>query len=138
MSKKLIRDKLLGGKDEDKEGFENIKNGIIKIIKGILAAIKKNYEVNINITCKIAGVGIVASFEFLKSEIEEEEREETESSKKIVEFLKQRIEKAKDKIINLLLAKNLTVLTFSASTEKIPIISSITDVDLEVTIKLVE
>ncbi len=137
MSKKQIRDKLLGGKDEDKEGFENIKNAIIKAIKGILAAIKKNYEITIDITCKIAGVGIIASFEFLKSEIEEEEREETESSKKIVEFLKKRIEKAKERIIKLLQAKNLTILTFSASTEKIPFISAITDLDLEVTIKLV-
>jgi len=138
MSKKQIRDKLLGGKDEDKEGFEAIKNAVIKTIKGIVAAIKKNYEITINITCKIAGVGVVASFEFLKSEIEEEETEETESSKKIVEFLKKRIEKAKDRIIKLLLAKNLTVLTFAASTEKIPFISKITDVELEVTIKLVE
>ncbi|KKL94005.1 hypothetical protein LCGC14_1869040, partial [marine sediment metagenome] len=51
----------------------------MKAIKGILAQIKKNYEITINITCKIAGVGTVASFEFLKSEIEEEEEsEETE------------------------------------------------------------
>ncbi len=111
----------------------------MKAIKGILAQIKKNYEITINITCKIAGVGTVASFEFLKSEIEEEEEsEETESSKKIVEFLKKRIEKAKDRIIKLLQAKNLTVLTFAASTEKIPFISMITDLDLEVTIRLVD
>ncbi len=137
MSKNHIRDKLLRGKDEDEDGSENLKNAVVKAIKGILAAIKKNYEITINITCKIAGVGTVASFEFLKSEIEEEESEETESSKKIVEFLKKRIEKAKDRIIKLLQAKNLTILTFSASTEKIPFISAITDVEIEVIIKLV-
>ncbi len=137
MSKRPIRDKLLERKDKDREGIEQFKNAAIKAIKGILATIKKNYEININLTCKIAGVGTTASFEYLKSEIEEEKEEETESSKKIVEFLKKRIEKAKERIIHLLQAKNLTVLTFSASTEKIPLISWITDVDLEVTIKLV-
>jgi len=138
MSKKIIRDKLLAGKDKDKPGIEQLKNAAIKAIKGILAAIKKNYEIEMNITCIIAGVGTISTFEFLKSEIEAEEGEETESTKKIVELLKKKIEKAKERIIKIIMAKNLTILTFTATTESIPYISWISNVAIEVTIKLVE
>ncbi len=140
MPKKPIRDKLLGKKDEDKLGIEDLKNATKNALKGILAAIKKNYELTINLTCKIFGVGTVSTFEYLKSEIEEEEEEgeETESSKKIVEFLRNKIEKIKDRVIKILMAKNLTTLTLTASTESIPYLSMITDVNIEVNIKLVE
>jgi len=141
MSKNPIRDKLLAVKDKDKDkpGIEQLKNAAIKAIKGILAAIKKNYEIEMHITCIIAGVGTVSTFEFLKSEIEvEEEEEETESTKKIVELLKKKIEKARDRIVKAIMAKNLTILTFTATTESIPYISWISNVAIEVTIKLVE
>ena len=137
MSKRPIRDKLLGEKDEEHEGFEHLRNATIKALKGILAAIKKNYQVKMNITCKIVGVGTVATFEYLKKEIEADQEEETESSRKIVEMLEQRIEKAKERLIKLIEAKNLTNLTLTASMEKIPYISWITDVSIEVIIKLI-
>ncbi len=137
--KKPIRDKLSAVKDKEKPGIGHLKDAAIKAIKGILSQIKKNYEVVMNITCIIAGVGTVGTFEFLKSEIEaEEEEEEEESTKKIVEMLKKRIEKAKDRIIKTLMAKNLTFLTFTATTESIPYISWISNVAIEVTVKLVE
>ncbi len=137
MSKKIIRDKILPGKDKEKPGIEQLKNAAKKAIKGVLAAVKKNYEIEMHITCIIAGVGTVATFEFLKSEIEEEEEEGTESTKKIVELLKNKIEKAKERIVTSIEAKNLTILTFTATTESIPYISWISNVAIEVTIKLV-
>ena len=138
MTKKPIRNKLLG-KEEDQPGIEQLRDAAIKAIKGILAIIKKHYEIEMNITCIIAGVGTVSTFQFLKSEIEAEieKEEENESTKKIVEFLKKKIEKAKEKIISLIDAKNLTILTLTATTESIPYISWITNVAIKVTIKLV-
>ena len=140
MPKGPIRDKLSTLKEKDKPGFEQIKKAALKAIKGILAQIKRNYEVVMNITCIIAGVGTVGTFEFLKSEVEteEDEEEEEESTKKIVEVLKKKIEKARDKIIHLLMSKNLTIATFTATTESIPYISWISNVAIEVTVKLVE
>ena len=81
---RALGNKLLAGKDKDKPGFEQIKKAAIKAIKGVLAEIKKNYEIEMHITCIIAGVGTVSTFEFLKSEIEaEEEGEETEGAETI-------------------------------------------------------
>ena len=107
MSKRPVRDKLSRGKEEDKERIAPLRNAAIKAIKGILAAVKRNYEITMILTCKIVGVGTVATFEYLKSDIEEENEEETESTMKIVEVLKKKIEKAKERIIKLLEAKNL-------------------------------
>ena len=134
MSKRPIRDKIKGGRDDD---ISPLKNAAIKAIKGMVLAIKRNFEVTMVITSKIVGMGTVSTFEFLKSEIEQENEEETESTRKIAEVLKARIEKAKERIIKLLEAKNLTNLTFSVGTETIPYLSSITDINIEITISLV-
>ena len=115
-----LRDKLGGDKDEDIERIEHLRNAIIKALKGILSAIKKNYSVIMNIKCLIAGVGTVAKFEYLKKEIEADQEPETETSRKIVELLEKRIGKAKDRLINLIEAKNLSNLILTASLEKIP------------------
>ena len=93
MSKRPIRDKILGAKDEEEEGIDHLKNAIIRAMKGILTAVKKNYKVKLDITCKIVGMGTILSYEFLKNEFEADEAEETEPSRRIVELLENRIEK---------------------------------------------
>ncbi len=138
MSKRPIRDKILGAKDEEEEGIDHLKNAIIRAMKGILTAVKKNYKVKLDITCKIIGMGTILSYEFLKNEFEVDQEEETESSRKIVELFESRIEKARERIIKLIETKNLANLVITLSTEKIPYISWITDIDIKVTINLIK
>ena len=70
MTKKLIRDKLLG-KEDDQPGIEQLRDAAIKAIKGILAIIKKHYEIEMNITCIIAGVGTVSLSSFSRAKLKQ-------------------------------------------------------------------
>ncbi len=59
MSKKL-KEKIKG-KLGEKKTFDEIKDTLLKVIKDILESIKRSFLLNIELTCKIAGVGTVVN-----------------------------------------------------------------------------
>ncbi|HEC38941.1 hypothetical protein LCGC14_0732370 [marine sediment metagenome] len=133
MSKKIkekIKEKIKSSK-----GFDEIRDALLRAIKDILDSIVRSFVVNIEITCKIAGVGTIATFEYQKDDIPSVESGEEESSK-LENFLKKLLEKAKDRIIDVIKSKNLGALEFTAGTESIPGISWLTEVNFKVTIDL--
>ncbi|KKM83378.1 hypothetical protein LCGC14_1310060 [marine sediment metagenome] len=133
MSKKIKE--MIKEKVKSKKGFDEIRDALLRAIKDILDSIVRSFVVNIEITCKIAGVGTIATFEYQKDDIPSEESVEEESSK-LENFLKKLLEKAKDRIIDVIKSKNLGALEFAAGTESIPGISWITEVNFKVTINL--
>ncbi len=133
MSKKIKE--MIKEKVKSKKGFDEIRDALLRAIKDILDSIIRSFVVNIEITCKIAGVGTIATFEYQKDDILSEESVEEESSK-LENFLKKLLEKAKDRIIDVIKSKNLGALEFAAGTESIPGISWITEVNFKVTINL--
>lgn len=133
MSKK-IKD-MIKEKVKSKKGFDEIRGAILRAIKDILDSIVRSFVVNIEITCKIAGVGTIATFEYQKDDIPNEENVDEESSK-LENFLKKLLDKAKDRIIDVMKSKNLGAFEFTAGTESIPGISWITEVNFRVNINL--
>ena len=133
MSKKIKE--MIKEKVKSKKGFDEIRDALLRAIKDILDSIVRSFVVNIEITCKISGVGTIATFEYQKDDIPSEESEGEESSK-LENFLKQLLEKAKDRIIDVIKSKNLGALEFAAGTENIPGISWITEVNFKVIINL--
>ena len=133
MSKKIKE--MIKEKVKSKKGFDEIRDALLRAIKDILDSIVRSFVVNIEITCKIAGVGTIATFEYQKDDIPSEESVEEESSK-LENFLKKLLEKAKDRIIDVIKSKNLGALEFAAGTESIPGISWITEVNFKVIINL--
>ena len=133
MSKKIKE--MIKEKVKSKKEFDEIRDVLLRAIKEILDSIVRSFVVNIEITCKIAGVGTIATFEYQKDDIPSEESVEEESSK-LENFLKKLLEKAKDRIIDVIKSKNLGALEFAAGTESIPGISWITEVNFKVTINL--
>jgi hypothetical protein len=134
MAKKKIKD-MIKEKVKAKKGFDEIRDAVLRAIKDILDSIVRSFIVNIEITCKIAGVGSIATFEYQKDDIPIEEDVEG-SSDKLEVFLKKLLNKAKDRIIDVIQSKNLGAFEFSAGTESIPAISWITDINFKVTINL--
>jgi len=133
MSKK-IKEKIKE-KVKSKKGFDEIRGALLRAIKDILDSIVRSFVVNLEITCKIAGVGAIATFEYQKDDIPSEENVDEESSK-LENFLKKLLDKAKDRIIDVMKSKNLGAFEFTAGTESIPAISWITEVNFKVTINL--
>ncbi len=133
MSKKIKE--MIKEKAKSKKGFDEIRGAILRAIKDILDSIVRSFVVNLEITCKIAGVGAIATFEYQKDDIPSEENVDEESSK-LENFLKKLLEKAKDRIIDVMKSKNLGAFEFTAGTESIPAISWITEVNFKVTINL--
>ncbi len=133
MSKKIKE--MIKEKAKSKKGFDEIKSALLRAIKDILDSITRNFVVNLEITCKIAGVGTVATFEYQREDLLSEENVEEESSK-LEKFLKKLLEKAKDRIIDVMKSQNLGSFEFTAGTESIPAISWITDVNFKVNINL--
>lgn len=131
---KTIRDRI-SEKRTTKRGFDEIHEALLRGIKDILDSITRNYTVNIEITCKIAGVGTIATFEHDKNDISSVELKEN-SPEKLEAFLKKLLSKAKDRVIDVLNSEDLVTLEISAGTESIPAISWITDVNFKVTINL--
>ncbi len=133
MSKKIKE--MIKEKVKSKKGFDEIRDALLRAIKDILDSIVRSFVVNIEITCKISGVGTIATYEYQKDDIPSAESVEEESSK-LENFLKKLLEKAKDRIIDVIKSKNLGALEFAAGTESIPGISWITEVNFKVTINL--
>ena len=133
MSKKIKE--MIKEKVKSKKGFDEIRDALLMAIKDILDSIVRSFVVNIEITCKIAGVGTIATFEYQKDDIPSSESVEEEPSK-LENFLKKLLEKAKDRIIDVIKSKNLGALEFAAGTESIPGISWITEVNFKVIINL--
>ena len=133
MSKKIKE--MIKEKVKSKKGFDEIRDALLRAIKDILDSIVRSFVLNIEITCKIAGVGTIATFEYQKDDIPSEEDADEESSK-LENFLKKLLEKAKDRIIDVIKSKNLGALEFAAGTESIPGISWITEVNFKVIINL--
>ena len=130
-----IRDKI-AERRTSKKGFDEIQEALLRAIRGILEPIDKDFTINIEITCKIAGVGATAIFEHSKKDIPSDDNMEDENTKKLEEFLKKLLSKAQDRIKEVLNSKNLVSLEFSAGTESIPTISWISNVNFKVTINL--
>ncbi len=128
--KEKIKEKI-----KSKKGFDEIRAAILRAIKDILENIARSFVLNIEITCKIAGVGTVANFEYQKDDIPNEESEDEESNK-LEKFLKKLFEKAKDRIIEVIKSQNLGALEFNAGTSSLPAISAVTDLNFKVTINL--
>ncbi|HEC36900.1 hypothetical protein LCGC14_1699140 [marine sediment metagenome] len=133
MAKRKFKD-MITEKVKDKKGFDEIREALLRAIKDILDSIVRSFVINIEITCKIAGMGTIATFEYQKDDIPI--GEDVGSSDKLEIFLKKLFNKAKDRIIDVIQSKNLGALEFSAGTESIPAISWITDVNFKVIINL--
>jgi len=135
MEKKNIKDKN-AEKKSTKKGFDEMREALMRSIKEILDSIARNFVLNIEISCKIAGVGSIATFEYQKDDIPSEEHLEEENTDKLEGVFKKLLSKAKDRIIEALKSKNLGTFEFSAGTESIQAISWLTDVNFKVTINL--
>jgi len=133
MSKKIKE--MIKEKVKSKKGFDEIKDALLRAIKDILDSIVRSFVVNLEITCKIAGVGAIANFEYQKDDIPDEESVDEESSK-LENFLKKLLEKAKERIIDVMKSQNLGAFEFTAGTESIPAISWVTDINFRVIINL--
>jgi len=129
-----IRDKIAEKRASGK-GFDEIHEALLRAIRDILEPIKRNYTLEIEITCKIAGVGSIATFEHQKKDISSYKNLE-ENGKKLVEFLKKKFSNAKERINDVLESENLVKFELSAGTESIPAISWITEINFKVTINL--
>jgi len=136
MSKKL-KEKIKG-KLGERKGFDEIKDTLLKVIKGILDSIARSFYVTVEITCKLAGMGTVANFEYQKDELPSDEGEEEaeEDTKKLRVILEKIVGKVKDRIIQALTSKNLNTFEFTGGTESIPGLSVITDLNFRVIITL--
>ena len=132
---KTIRDRI-SEKRTTKRGFDEIHEALLMVMKDILASIPRKFTINIEITCKIAGVGATATFEHDKDDIPSKESLKENLNEKLEAFLDKLLSKAKERIIDVLNSENLITFEVSAGTESIPAISWITDVNFKVTINL--
>jgi len=132
-----LREKIKG-KLGERKGFDEIKDTLLSVIKDILESIKRSFLVNIELMCKVAGVGTVANYEYKKDDIPKEEdvEEEEESTKKLRAIMEKIIGKVKDRIISVLESKNLNTFQFEGGTDSIPGLSFISDLNFKVIITL--